>query len=80
MYRLGKKSTPIMVFLAVWIAASCSKGPRAAFEGSGTLEATEILLSAKTAGTVMEHIGGSFYHMIITGYNFGFLDVSLLVV
>jgi HlyD family secretion protein len=36
------------------LAAGCSKKNHVLFEGSGTLEATEILVSAKTAGTVVD--------------------------
>ena len=59
-----------IVPLIAMLAASCSTKQKPVFEGSSTFEATEIVVSSKTAGTVLEmadagHLGrktgGGFY-------------------
>jgi len=48
-YRLAAS----MLLSVAVVLGSCSKKPKTVFEGSSTLEATEIVVSAKTAGTVV---------------------------
>jgi HlyD family secretion protein len=43
-----------MVPMIAMLAASCSTKQKPVFEGSSTFEATEIVVGAKTAGTVLE--------------------------
>jgi HlyD family secretion protein len=54
MSRLGMKAIVCCVSFCLVLSAGCSRKKRFLFEGSGTLEATEILVSAKTAGTVTD--------------------------
>jgi HlyD family secretion protein len=44
----------LLNLVTLFTVQSCSKNPRAVFEGSSTLEATEIIVSVKTGGTVVE--------------------------
>jgi HlyD family secretion protein len=49
LFGLGRRVAMIAV-----LAASCSTKQKPVFEGSSTFEATEIVVSAKTAGTVLD--------------------------
>ncbi len=50
MKRSAYTTAAVGVILLAWIG--CSRNPAPAFDGSGVLEATEITVGAKTAGTV----------------------------
>jgi HlyD family secretion protein len=54
MKRLSGIRWTIPLALVLLQPISCSRKAKAAFEGSGTLEATEILVSAKAGGTVAD--------------------------
>jgi HlyD family secretion protein len=54
MNRLSRIRHFLPVVMLALACASCSKKQKSVFEGSGTFEATEILVGAKTAGTVVE--------------------------
>lgn len=49
-----KKNLMIRVALVCLVLSSCQKQDTQSLSGSGTLEATEVLVSAKTAGTVID--------------------------
>jgi HlyD family secretion protein len=54
MNRLSRIRHILPVIFIALACASCSKKQKPVFEGSSTLEATEILVGSKTAGTVVE--------------------------
>ncbi|HEX9934039.1 MAG TPA: biotin/lipoyl-binding protein, partial [bacterium] len=54
MHRLQRITGYILISTALGMGPACTKRTAHSFEGSGTLEATEVLVSAKTAGTVVE--------------------------
>lgn len=54
MHRYFRILQILPVFFLAFVWTSCSRKQKPVFEGSSTLEATEILVSSKNAGTVVE--------------------------
>ena len=48
------KNVPIFIISTIWLLSGCEKAKDSAFTGSGTIEATEIRVSAKTAGQIKQ--------------------------
>ena len=48
------KILPAAMILSLWLATGCKNGKNTRFTGSGTIEATEITVSAKTRGEVLK--------------------------
>jgi HlyD family secretion protein len=54
MKRLIDIGRTVPFLMTVFLCASCAKKEKPVFEGSGTFEATEIVIGAKAAGTVID--------------------------